>query len=57
MNTAGIIPELEPHCGSWTVVDRDTQKPVLETFNRKIAEAINQKRYEVLTTLQWLARL
>ena len=51
------IPELEPHCGSWTVISRETGKPVLETFSRSIAEKINQKAYEVLTTLQWLVRV
>lgn len=51
-----MIPELEPHCGSWIVVDRETGRAVLETFERRIAEAINQDRYEVLTALQYLAR-
>ena len=48
------IPELERHCGSWTIIDRATGKTVLETFNRKVAEAINQDKYEVKTTLQHL---
>lgn len=51
------IPPLERHCGSWIVVDRATGKGVLETFNRKVAEAINQDRYEVITTATWLARV
>jgi hypothetical protein len=51
------IPTLEPHCGSWVVVSRATGKPVLETFERRTAEAINQSAYEVLTALQWLVRL
>ena len=51
------IPELEHHCGSWIVVDRSTGKAVLETFERKTAKAINQKRYEVLTALQYLSRI
>jgi hypothetical protein len=50
------IPQLEPHCGSWIAVDRATGVPVLETFNRDTAAAINQSRYEVLTAAQWLAR-
>lgn len=52
-----MIPELEPHCGSWIVVSRETGKPVLETFVRKTAEAINQDRYQVVTALQWLVGL
>jgi hypothetical protein len=51
------IPDLESHCGSWIIIDRTTGKPVLETFERRIAEAINQERYEVLTALQWLVSL
>lgn len=53
---AMTIPQLEPQCGSWIVVSRDTGRPVLETFCRRTAEAINQQRYEVLTALQWLVR-
>lgn len=50
------IPELEPVCGSWIIVSRATGKPVLETFARAVAEAVNQDKYEVLTALQWLQR-
>ena len=49
-------PELERHCGSWIVVSRATGKPVLETFERRTADAINTDKYEVLTALQWLVR-
>lgn len=52
-----MIPELEHHCGSWIVVCRSSGKAVLETFSRDVAAAINQAKYEVLTALQWLARL
>lgn len=51
------IPELEHHCGSWIIVDRQTGKAVLETFNRKTAEAVNQDKYKVLTALQYLTSL
>ena len=50
------IPELERHCGSWIIVSRESGKPAIETFQRHIAEAVNQERYEVLTALQWLVR-
>ena len=36
-----MVPELEPHCWSWIVVSRATCLPVLETYSRKIAEAVN----------------
>lgn len=51
-----MIPDLEPHCGSWTIVRRATGEAILETFERTTAERVNQERYEVLTTLQWLIR-
>ena len=51
------VPDLEPHCGSWVIVCRESGSPVLETFNRATAAAINTVKYEVLTALQWLARL
>ena len=50
------IPPLEPHCHSWVIVARDNGQPVLETYERKTAEAVNQDRYEVITALQWLVR-
>lgn len=50
------VPDLEPHCGSWIVVSRVTGRPVLETFERRTAEAVDQDRYEVLTAAQWLGR-
>ena len=62
VGTPPPIPTLEtsargnPISGSWVVVSRETGKPVLETFERKTAEAINQDKYEVLTALQWAAR-
>lgn len=52
-----MIPQLEPHCGSWIVISRATGKAVLETFERRTAEAINQSAYEVLTAAQWLTEL
>lgn len=50
------VPELERHCGSWVVVSRVTGLPVLETFERSTAEAVDQRAYEVLTAAQWLGR-
>lgn len=52
-----MIPELEPHCGSWVVVSRETGESVLETYSRKTAERVNQAAYEVLTAAQYLVRL
>lgn len=51
------VPDLEPNCGSWIVVDRRTGRAVLETFERRTAEAINQEHYRVVTALAWLQSL
>lgn len=51
------IPKLEAHCGSWIVVDRETGKAVLETFQRSVAEKVNQDKYEVKTALEYLCSL
>ena len=51
-----MIPILEHHSNSWIVVSRESGNPVLETFERRTAEAIDQTKYEVLTSLQWLHR-
>jgi len=40
----GTVPELEPYCGSWVVVARAAGLPVMETFSRRCAEAINQDK-------------
>jgi hypothetical protein len=59
---AAAIPPLErtPHdnafSGGWVVVDRATGKPVMETFEQATAARVDQTRYEVLTSGQWLAR-
>jgi hypothetical protein len=50
------IPCLESDCGSWIVVSRDTGEPIMETFSQRVAEAIDQNKYEVLTARQWLVR-
>lgn len=57
LNTGTRIPDLEPYCGSWVIVCRNTGESVFETFNRSVAEKVNQVRYEVLTASQYLGRL
>lgn len=51
-----FVPDLEPFCGSWIVVNRETGLPVIEIFSRCIAEKINFQRYEVFTAYQWLVK-
>ena len=51
------VPEFEHNCNSWIVTDRQTGVAVLETFERKTAEAVNQEKYEVWTALSYLQNL
>lgn len=51
------VPDLEPHCGSWVIVRRDTGQGVFETFKRSVAEKVNGASYEVLTAADYLGRL
>lgn len=44
-------------CNSWIVVSRATGSPVLETWSRRVADAIRRDRFEVLTAHDWLVRL
>lgn len=42
---------------SWVIVRLSDGKAVLETFDKRLAEAINLERYEVLRAGDYLARL
>ena len=39
---------------SWVIVEKDTKKPIFETFNEKTANAINSKRYTAIPILEYL---
>lgn len=41
-------------CGSWLILDKATGKPIAETFNPKIAGAINTQKYEIKCAYQYL---
>lgn len=49
-------PTLEPHCGSWVIVQRTTRDVIKETFSQPLADRIadTEPNFEVLTTAQWL---
>lgn len=52
-----LAPALEPHCGSWTIIRRDTGKPMTETWLPDFAARMAaDDRWEVLTTANWLGR-
>lgn len=42
---------------SWVVVRKATSEAVLETFSRKVADAINLEKYEVVPILEWIYSL
>lgn len=42
---------------SWIIVEIETGKAVLETWNRKIAAAINADKYRAVPALEYLAGL
>ena len=42
---------------SWVVVDKQTGKAVLETFNPKLPPLINLARYRVVPILEYLTSL
>ena len=45
-----------PRSNSWIVVSKQTGKPVMETFSKKVADSINLANYEVWTAYDWLRR-
>jgi hypothetical protein len=45
-----------PTSNSWIIVSKKSGQPILETFNKQFADAVNRERYEVLTSLEWLQR-
>jgi len=51
------VPKLEDNCNSWIVTRKSDGVAVLETFERTVAEAINQEKYDVWTALSYLQNL
>ncbi len=51
------VPPLEPHCGSWIIVRKQTGKAVFETSTIATVQAVNRKKYVVLTAAEYLGRL
>jgi hypothetical protein len=42
---------------SWVAVDKRTGEAVMETFDRRIADMINETKFEVVPILEWLQRV
>jgi len=39
---------------SWVIIDNVTNRPLFETFSKKIALSINKNRYKVVPILEYL---
>ena len=39
---------------SWVIIDMDTNKPLFETFSKKIANSINKNKYKAVPILEYL---
>lgn len=50
-------PKLEPHCGSWVIVQKTTRDVVREIWSQPLADRIadTEPNFEVLTAAQWLS--
>ena len=42
---------------SWVIVDRASNKAVLETYNFELIQFVNLERYKVVPILKWLQDL
>jgi hypothetical protein len=52
-----LIDSLGNKPASWVIVNKSTGLCLFETFNIKIAQAINQNKYDVLPIYDYLAKL
>lgn len=52
-----MVPNLEPHCGSWIVTRKSDGAVIGELFHRQTVERINGEKYLVETAAQYLGRL
>ena len=42
---------------SWVIVEKATGKAIFETFNSKVADAVNREKYEVVPILEYLVSI
>ena len=42
---------------SWVIVHKETKEPILETFDPKIAAAINTSKFEAILIMKYLQQL
>ena len=53
-----MIPELEPHCGSWIITRKDDGEVIGEFYDRKNAEALfDTGKVVIETAAQYLGRI
>lgn len=51
MNALKHIPPLPHSCNSWIIIDRETNKPVCELYNRSTVELVNFEKFRAVTAL------
>ena len=42
---------------SWVIIDKETGKAVMETFNQKTADAVNTEKFDVMPIKDYLYAL
>lgn len=42
---------------SWVIINKETNEPIFETWNKELTLRINSKKYKVVTILEWLQNL
>ena len=42
---------------SWVIVNKETNEPIFETWNKQLTLKINLKKYNVIPILEWLQNL
>jgi hypothetical protein len=45
------------HTASWVIVNKETKKPIFETFCIEFANTINTKKYQAIPILEYLQSL
>ena len=56
VNVAPVMPQIAPSA-SWIIRDRASGNPVMEVFNRNVADAVNLEKYEVVPILDYLVSI
>ncbi len=42
---------------SWVIINKETNKPIFETWNKGVTLKVNTKKYRVVPIKEWLSNL